>query len=767
MESVIRAAIGRPRTVIAVWIVLAALCTPLMMGLTGALKAGGFENPRGEDRKGQQALQRDFDEPEEALQAVLHDPEGDVTRAVPQAARLAKDSPKVSTVEDYRGQPNWLSKDRHTTFLQLGFDADATTVQGEIDGLRERLGSALDERGVEVKVTGEQALDYDMSVQSEKDTVTAEMIAFPLLIVVLLLVFRSVGSMLVPIVLAGVALVVAMAVGYALAQITDLSVLFMNALTIIGLAVSVDYCLFIIKRYRDELADGVEQQTALETAMRTAGHAVRFSGLAVVVALLALLIPRMMVFTSIALAGIVVTLIALAISMTLLPAVLRLLGPRINWASLRRPEGARGTAPPASGREVPPQATTNPQPAGVGQGHPLTGTAERRRKTLPLLAVLIAVFAALSLPILQVRLQAPVASASILPASAESRQGIERLSKDLRSQELFPLQAVLTAPRDAEPDELLDVVDKAAARARALEETGSVQAITTLGLPRAAQERAAQGDFTGVPPQAQAAFEELWTEEDGRYVTRVVVVAKDDPDSDGAHDLVRRLRDELPGADVLPGLDTKVTGATAHGVDFDDALIGALPAILGAVALITLALLARAFRSWLLPLLALVLNAMVVGASMGLLTLISQEALGQRIDSTTPVLLFAIMFGLSMDYMVIMIARMRERYLHDPDHHRAVTEGMRSTAGLVNGAAVIMVAVFVSFLAARISVVQQLGLGLALAVVLDALVVRLLVMPAALHLLGPRVWGRVPSAAGAPAADPEPEKRTPPAPAKR
>ncbi|WP_326691123.1 MULTISPECIES: MMPL family transporter [unclassified Streptomyces] len=740
MESVIRVAIRRPRTVIAVWLVLAALCTPLMMGLTGALKAGGFENPRGEDRKGQQALERDFHEPEETLQAVLHDPDGEVTRAVPEAARLAEGSPKVTSVQDYRQQSAWLSKDRHTTFLQLGFDADATTVQGEIDGLRERLDAALGERGVSVKVTGEQALDYDMSVQSEKDTVTAELIAFPLLIIVLLLVFRSVGSMLVPIVLAGVALVVAMAAGTLLAQVTDLSVLFMNAVTIIGLAVSVDYCLFIIKRYRDELADSAEPQAALETAMRTAGHAVRFSGLAVVVALLALLIPRMMVFTSIALAGIVVTLIALAISMTLLPAVLRLLGPRINWASLK-PRRARA-------------AKDAPGPL-----------ARLHRRPLPLLLISVVVFTALSLPILNVRLQAPVASASILPEDAESRQGIERLQKDLDSQDLFPLQAVLTAPRGTSPGELLAAVDKAAKRAEGLAGAGSVRAVTTLGLPRTAQEAAAAGRFAGLPREARAAFEGLWSHQDGRYVSRVVVVAKDEPDSDGAHDLVRDLRDALPGAEVVPGLDTKVTGATAHGVDFDDALIGALPAILGAVALITLALLTRAFRSWRLPLLALVLNAMVVGAGLGLLTLISQGALGQRIDSTTPVLLFAIMFGLSMDYMVIMIARMRERYLLVPDHRSAVTEGMRNTAGLVNGAAVIMVAVFVSFLAAKISVVQQLGLGLALAVVLDALVIRLLVMPAALNLLGPRVWGRVPAASSAPSGGPAPEPRPPSNPA--
>jgi RND superfamily putative drug exporter len=264
-------------------------------------------------------------------------------------------------------------------------------------------------------------------------------------------------------------------------------------------------------------------------------------------------------------------------------------------------------------------------------------------------------------------------------------------------------------------------------------QTHAVQSVADLGLPD-------EAIVTGaVPAEAQTAFASLWTTESGRLLSRVVVVPAQGPDSDATHDLVRNLRDRLSGS----GVSVQVTGATAHGVDYDDALVAALPAILGAVTLITLGLLARAFRSWRLPLLALFLNAMVVAASVGLLTLISQNALGQRIDSTTPVLLFAIMFGLSMDYMVIMIARMRERFVELGDHREAVLEGMRRTAGLVNGAAVIMVAVFLSFLAAKISVVQQLGLGLAIAVILDAVVVRLLVMPAALYLFGPRVWGRV------------------------
>src|SRR5436190_439596 len=212
MNSVTRFAIGRPRLTIAAWVVLAVTCVPLMLQLTGALKSGGFENPRGED----------------------------------------------------------------------------TTVQNLTPGLRTRMGDALGRLGVEVHVTGAGALDHDLNAQSEKDASTAEMIAFPLLLVVLFLVFRSVVAMLVPLVLAGFALVTASAVGFLLTKLTDVSSLFTNAVSIIGLAVAVDYSLFIVKRYRDELAGGVDYEPALHTAMRTAGRSVQFSGLAVVAALLAL-----------------------------------------------------------------------------------------------------------------------------------------------------------------------------------------------------------------------------------------------------------------------------------------------------------------------------------------------------------------------------------------------------------------------------------------------------------------------------------------------
>jgi RND superfamily putative drug exporter len=704
--------------VLTFWIVLAAVCLPFAAQLSGALKAGGFDNPRGSAAQGQTVVDNAFRAPSSTLQVVLYRPAGNVTGVVSDAVEVGRETANVVSVSDYRQDPQWLSSDKHTTFVQLGFNVDETSLESEISGLRDRLETALRPQGIQVHVTGFDALDYDLSVQSSKDASTAELIAFPLLIIVLLIVFRSVVAMLVPVVLAAVALISAMAIGYAFTQVASISSLYENAVSLIGLAVSVDYSLFIIKRYRDELSAGADYDGALRIAMRTAGRSVLFSGFAVVTALLALFIPRIMVFSSVAMAGIVVTLITLAMSMTLLPAVLHLLGHRINSWSLR----SRG--------------------AGTARSEAGLFTRLYRRPLLALV-VLVAAFAAMSLPLSAIKLQTTVASSTVLPANADSRLGIERLSADLKSADLFPVQVVLTSQPGTSAAALLDSTRAVARLAGRDSDVSGIQAVSTLGLPGTAIDSAAAGNLGALPPQAQATFTQLWARYQGRYVSQVVVAPAQGPDSDATHALVRSLRAQLPGA-LAPGTTALVSGATAGGVDFDDVLVGSLPEILGAVALITLILLRRAFGSWLLPLLALGLNAMVVGASVGLLTLISQNGLGRPVDSITPTLVFAIMFGLSMDYMVIMVSRMREWAVAHGDHREAVIHGMRSTAGLVNGAALIMLAVFASFLSAQISVVQQLGIALSIAVVLDAVVIRLLVMPSALLLIGPRVWGRLP-----------------------
>ncbi|WP_181139322.1 MMPL family transporter [Streptomyces sp. Ru72] len=722
MKNPISLSVRRPRTVIAAWLLLLALAAPFALQLEGALKAGGFSNPRGESVHAQRTLEQAFKEAPNSLLVVLHDPSGSVQGAVTQA-RQAVQRPGVTAVTDERTHPEWVSKDGRTTFLQVGFTGDSTTVQNVVPDVRRDVRAAVG-KGVEVDVTGGPALDYALNVHSKEDVTRAEMIAFPVLFVVLLLVFRSVVAMVVPLVLAGFTLAVTQALGYGMAQLTDINSLFGNIVSMVGLAVAVDYSLFIIKRFREELAEGRDAPAAVERSMRTVGHSVLFSGLAVVVALSALFIPRAMSFTSIALGGTAVAVVAVAMAMTLLPAVLSLLGHRINAGTLRR----RGKAAAA--------ADAAPQP-GRFPGRPGL-----------VLAALLVGFTALAWPATQLTLRVPVASASILPSGDSARVGMERIKKDIGIRAMFPVQVVLTA--DAKDSSaLLKTATSVAEHARSANGADGVQAVSTLGLPAGSLPQAL-ADGTGLDAAGRAAVGQLWAKVGDTVVTRVLVTPDADPDSSAAHHLVSDLRSHLK-SETGPGVTAELAGATATGSDFDSLVLHSVPLVVLTVALLSFLILFLAFRSTVLPLLALAFNLLVVGASLGFLALVASGT-DHSINSVTPLMLFAVMFGLSMDYMVIMIGRMREMRLDGAAHRDAVLGGLARTAGLVNGAAAIMVAVFVSFTSAQISIVRELGISLAAAVVLDAIVIRRLVMPATLLLLGDRVWGRKHRSA-APAAD--------------
>ncbi len=730
MKTLTRWAIERPRMVLAAWLLLLAAAVPFALQLEGGLKAGGFSDPRGASAQAQHTLEHAFHEAPNSLLVVLHDDGGHVAASVP-AARSAVPVKGVTAITDYRTHPEWLSRDGRTTFFQVGFGSDNTTVQNLVPTVRADV-TAKVPGAVRVDVTGAPALDYALNVHSAQDAARAEMIAFPVLFVVLLLVFRSVAAMAVPLVMAGFTLAITEAIGYGMARVTDVNSLFTNIVSMVGLAVAVDYSLFIIKRFRDELAEGHEVPEAIERSMRTVGHSVVFSGLAVAVAMSALFVPRAMSFTSIALGGVTVTAIAVAMATTLLPAALRLLGHRINWGTLRRRGRAAGPATPA-------------QASGFVARPAL------------LLIVLVAGFAALAFPATQLTWQVPVASATILPADDQARVGLERIQHDIGLREMFPVQVVLTAPNGRQ-DALLAAVHTVAADARKTPGAAGVTAVTTLGLPEAQlpQVLAAQG--AGLPAGARAALGGLWTRDGGTLVTRVLVTPAAEPDTATAHQLVKALRGDLPAVGGRQ-VTARLAGATASGSDFDELVLRSVPLVVAVVAALSLLILTLAFRSVLLPLLALAFNGMVVAASLGALALISADG-RHTINSVTPLMLFAVMFGLSMDYMVIMISRMRELHTEGAAHREAVLGGLARTAGLVNGAAVIMVAVFVSFTSAQISIVREIGISLAIAVVLDAVVIRRLVMPATLLLIGERVWGRS-RARGAGAAPGQPGHGTP------
>lgn len=689
-----------PRAIIAAWVLFLIITAGLATQLNGAVKAGGFTDADGQSSRGEQVSREAFGDPRSQLTVVLTSSTSISPELVDQVVAAITPMEHVEGVVDGRVVPSLSSDSGRTQVLQVGIDGSNTTAQNLVPDLRERAAEAVDDSDapadVRSHVTGAAALDYDLNIQTKKDTLHAELIAGPLLIVILLLVYRAVGPVIVTLAVAGICLAGTQGLGTLLAWTTDLSNLYITGASLIGLAVSVDYCLFVIARFKENLATGSSVADAVEGATRTAGHAVRFGGLSVIAALCALFIPTNMVFGSIAAAGIIVTLIAIGMVATLVPALLTVLGERLfvlklPGFSIEPPvdveDSARGPKPPTA----------------------------LRRPWLTIVAISVPLLVA-AVPLAGIRLQVPVASASILPSAADSRVGIEAVNRELDPRELFPTSVIFSG---SEGESAASVQGRAAAEAQAFAQVPGVASVVAPGMPGA--------DQSPLP---------LTGEIDAVPYSRVLVTSTGSPDSDEAHAMVEGIREATTGADGVI-----VSGATAQGSDFDALVTTSIPWILGAVVVVSLVLLGFAFRSWQLPLLAIAMNTMVVGSAMGMLSFGWQAVTGESVNSVTPVVIFAIVFGLSMDYMVLMALRMREEWRSGRGHEEAITIGLRRTSGLVISAAVIMIGVFLSFMVAEVSIVRELGLGLATAVALDALIVRPLLLPAALAVMGPGVWG--------------------------
>ncbi|MDY0892638.1 MMPL family transporter [Frigoribacterium sp. CFBP9030] len=706
-----------PRLVLTAWVILVAVAAALALQLDGALSGGGFTAPRAEALVTQAGIERDFGDAPNQVVVVLDGDDAISPAAIDETTALLTEHGAVSVTTPGQ-RPDYASADGRTVVITAGFDGDNTVAQNLTPDLQEGVSDLAG--GVDGYVTGQPALDYQLNAHSKEDALRAELIVFPVLIVVLLIVFRSVAAAVVPLLIAGSSLAIALGVGYLIARETDVSNLYSNIVSMIGLAVSVDYSLFIVKRFREELSHSRSVRDAVDVAMARAGHSVLFSGAAVIVALAALLVPRVMAFTSIALGGMIVTAVALVLTHTVLPSLLILLGRRIDWGRVplpsRRPRRASGS---------------------TAAGSTSTGTGLRGRpsptRAMSAVVALVGVVGllAVSSPALGLSLQSPVASATVLPEDDPARIGLDVAAARIGVDDLFPLQVVIGA------DDASELVDDVAKASRLLQEhadVASVTSVTTSGIDPALLPALLASD------EAPAELGALWAEGSAGTVARLLVTTDDGPDSVEAHDLVREIRDELP--DELGSSSTvAVAGATAQGLDFDETLVDSLPTIAVLVFVATFLLLIVAFRSVTLSLLALAFNALVVGASLGALTLVQSLTSDVPLNSVTPVLLFAVMFGLSMDYMVIIIARIAETYERGAVFGSAVTDGLRATRPMINSAALIMIVVFLAFMTGQISIVREIGLGLAIAVALDAVVIRTIVLPSVLRAIGPGVFG--------------------------
>ena len=697
-ERLARASSRRPWLVIGLWL-LVILTAFVLVAMFLAFEGEAEITRTTESKQAERFLDEGF--PQEAATArsisevvVVRAEDGDIRSAATRArvAALAEELRQAGAkrIVAYDEDRTLVSQDGDSTVLLLALGRDGDDVE-DVVGVVERLD---EEPGYRAAVTGERTADADEDEASLEDLKKGELFfGAPLALVVLLLVFGAVVAGLVPLMLAITSIVVALALVAILAQAYDLSVFTQNMLIGMGLALGIDYSLFTLSRYREERLQGREKLDAIATGGATAGRAVLFSGIAFVLAMLGLLLVPSTIFRSLAAGAILVGIVSVVAALTLLPAVLALLGDRVN--ALRIP--FFGRAAEQAGRE------------GRFWGAIVAGVMRRPVLSLVLAAGLLLALAA---PVLA--LDTGTSGAATLPDRFESKQGYLLLREE------FPRQST-------EPVEIAVVGD---VRGSAVE--GALAALDK--------------EFARRPIFGEATVEA----NEAGTVARVTVPIADNPDGERAIAAVRELRIEVvPSAFAGVPAEVYVGGDTAEELDYHDTVDFWLPLVLAFVLGLSFLLLTLAFRSIVVPATTIALNLLSVGAAYGLLVLVFQEGVGnellglrqaETIDAWVPLFLFAVLFGLSMDYQVFLLSRIRERYAQTGETDAAISFGIGSTARLITGAALIIIAVFWGFAMGDTIAFQQMGFGVAVALLIDATIVRSVLVPATMKLLGERNW---------------------------
>src|SRR5215218_3161426 len=592
---------------------------------------------------------------------------------------------QVTTFYD-SGERRLVSEDRRASGMLVALGRDAE------DDVVDAVQAADGRNGFEVAITGEHTLEADFDTLAGEDLRNGELgFGLPVALIVLLVVFGSVVAGLVPLLLAVISITVALALLALVGQLFPLSVFATNMLTGMGLALGIDYSLFVLSRFREERGRGRGRGPAIAAVGATASRAVLFSGIAFTLAMVGLLLVPSTIMRSLAAGAIAAAVVSVAAALTLLPALLSVLGDRVD--ALRLP-----VVGPAAEREE----------SRFWSG--LVGGVLRRPVISLLLATVVLVI--MAAPVLGLR--SGEAGVSTLPDRLAAKQGYLALNAAFPGQTTEPVEIVIDGDADA-------------------------PAVQT-GIDRLRERLAGEPRF-GRPA--------LETNSAGDLTVLTVLIAGD-PLGEEAVDAVRALRsDHVPAAFRDPGVDVLVGGDTAETIDESDTMSYWLPIVLTFVLALSFVLLTIAFRSLVVAAKAIVVNLLSVGAAYGLLVLVFQKGVGNElfgfpqvdtIESWVPLFLFAVFFGLSMDYHVFLLSRIRERFGQTGDNRDAIAHGVGSTGRIITGAALIIVAVFSGFARGDLVMFQQMGFGVAVALLLDATLVRLVLVPAAMQLLGDRNW---------------------------
>jgi putative drug exporter of the RND superfamily len=783
--------------ILVTWAMLVIASVFFAPDLSGRLKGGGFEGSNSEAERVQDLMSEEFGVSPATLIVVfegdgLSARGGEFQGAQEEALEGVRRMPEVRYVTTYAGTQDarFISDDGKKAYAVIAFNVSIDETRNVVDEVRSKVRS----EELDTYVTGAAAVYQDLEEASNEDIKRAEKYAFPFALLILLLAFGTVVAAGVPVLIGGVSVLTTLAALYFVAGSYDMSVFVLTLSTMLGLGLGIDYALFFVSRFREEL-ESYPVSEAVSRTVTTAGRSIFFSGTAVLIGLSGLLFFPFMFMRSIGVAGVMVVFVSVAAALTLLPALLGVLGHRVNWLPVRRHGRSIGTG--FWGRS-----------AEVVMRHPLI-----------VILLVSTLLATLLYPVTHMKVGIP--EASVLPEKYESRAGDDILKQNFEYAALNPMEIVATLPEDPlSADGLAD----AKALGESIERTGeiaSVESVFTVGeeaarsyargvadarkearaeaerreevavkselqslrtryglVPpgaegriRAEAERRASAEVERrvpelpegvstegeISPQGVANFldspraresKELQDALDS-YVagdrTLLQAVTKANPYTEAAHAAV----DEVRTAEAPEGVSFLVGGLSAGQKDFISSLYGKAPYAAAFVLSVTYLILLVSFRSVFIPLKAVIVNILSLTASFGAIVFVFQDGnlsglldftpLG-FVDATLPILMFCTIFGVSMDYEVFLLSRIREAYENGDSNTASVAKGLVATAGIITSAAAIIIVVTGAFAFTGIILTKAVGLGLAVAVFVDATIIRVLLVPATMRILGDWNW---------------------------
>jgi RND superfamily putative drug exporter len=689
-ERLARVTASHPKRTLAIWagVVLAALAlvATSLHGLTSSSVVTGHPN----SAKAEELYAQAFPRPEVTdvviVRSASHTVADQAYRAfVSELIAKIRAAGNVIGVNSYLTGRAPVSADRHATLVQLAITSDSAA-KPVVKAVQHAAGG-----GFTTAITGDHSVGADFGTVSQTDLEHGEFaIGLPAALVVLILVFAAVVGGLVPVLMAIISIVVGLGIVALLSLEFSLSIFIVNMLTGMGLALGIDYSLFVVSRYREERGHDLDKHAAIRTAGATASRAVLFSGSTFVIALFGMLIVPTSIMRSLAAGAIIVGIVSVAAALTLLPALLALIGDRVNALPV-----------PWIGRNL-----DKADSAESRRWRSIVGGVLRH----PVVYLVVAGGAMLLLALPTLGIHIGQNSVLTLPSSLPSRQGYVELQREFGSANPYP---VIVSAQGGGPA----TVDRLETVARGLR---------------------------GNPHFGPAVVR---TGRDGIVVLTAPVVG--DAVGEPAVGAVRALTNQVDAAFAGSDVRAFVGGKTAEASEYYNATTNPTPYVLAFVLGLSFILLTIAFRSIVVALVSIVLNLLSVGAAYGLLTLVFIHGWGTSIfgfqkvpiiDAWVPLFLFSVLFALSMDYQVFLMSRIRERYDVSHSTTEAVTTGVATTARIITGAALIIVAVFAGFASGQLVMFQQMGFGVAVALLLDATVIRSVVLPSIMALLGDRAW---------------------------